>query len=277
VASAWAGIHYFASRKGKGSNATHADVLTWPEGNGFLVKQLQKNIGSQLQLNSLAVKVNSSATGVRIEYIDTASKALKAIDAKQCIMAVPQFIAGRLLNDTGRQQLIKQHFHYTPWVVANLSVGKLEERTGAPLSWDNVIHGGQSLGYVNATQQILQQHQDRHNITWYLPLTGNDPATERKQAQQKTADEWTEMIMNDLLKIHPNIRSTTTSIKVMLWGHAMAQPKPGMIFGTVRSETGASINSNIQFAHSDLAGISIFEEAFYQGLNAAKKILSLIG
>jgi hypothetical protein len=35
----------------------------------------------------------------------------------------------------------------------------------------------------------------------------------------------------------------------------------------------ASINGNFYFAHTDIAGISIFEEAFYQGLNAAKKIL----
>jgi hypothetical protein len=83
--------------------------------------------------------------------------------------------------------------------------------------------------------------------------------------------------MNDLLKVHPNIRNATTSIKVMVWGHAMAQPKPGMIFDSVRNEAGASIDNKIHFAHSDLAGISIFEEAFYQGLNAAKKIVSLIG
>ncbi len=33
--SAWAGIHYFASRKGKAANAKDDDVLTWSEGNGF--------------------------------------------------------------------------------------------------------------------------------------------------------------------------------------------------------------------------------------------------
>ncbi|HVF97487.1 MAG TPA: FAD-dependent oxidoreductase, partial [Flavisolibacter sp.] len=46
--SAWAGIHYFACRKGKGANAVHSDVLTWPEGNGWLVQQLEKEIKTKV-------------------------------------------------------------------------------------------------------------------------------------------------------------------------------------------------------------------------------------
>ena len=42
--STWAGIHYFASRKGKSNNASYNDVLTWEQGNGFLVEALQKDI-----------------------------------------------------------------------------------------------------------------------------------------------------------------------------------------------------------------------------------------
>ncbi len=40
--SAWAGIHYFASRKGKASNANLEDVLTWPEGNGFFNRSFKE-------------------------------------------------------------------------------------------------------------------------------------------------------------------------------------------------------------------------------------------
>lgn len=29
--SAWAGIHYFASRNGRGANTESQDVITWPE------------------------------------------------------------------------------------------------------------------------------------------------------------------------------------------------------------------------------------------------------
>ncbi len=48
--SAWTGIHYFAARKGHASNAKPYDVLTWPQGNGFLVEQLCKEIGPGILL-----------------------------------------------------------------------------------------------------------------------------------------------------------------------------------------------------------------------------------
>ena len=34
--SAWAGVHYFASRRGRAANADRDAVVTWPEGNGWL-------------------------------------------------------------------------------------------------------------------------------------------------------------------------------------------------------------------------------------------------
>ena len=36
------------------------------------------------------------------------------------------------------------------------------------------------------------------------------------------------------------------------------------------------IDNQIFFAHSDLSGVSIFEEAFHQGINAAKQVLNVI-
>ncbi len=34
--SAWAGIHYFAGRRGTAANAEQNAVLTWPQGNGYI-------------------------------------------------------------------------------------------------------------------------------------------------------------------------------------------------------------------------------------------------
>ena len=271
--SAWAGIHYFASRKGKGNNSAHGDVLTWPEGNGFLVQQLQKDIPEKIMTGSLATKVYLADGFVTIEYFDVKENILKAIKAEQCILAIPQFIVCRLMNDEERSNTVKNNLHYAPWMVANILVSKLEERSGAPLSWDNVIHESNSLGYVNATHELLQQDPLKKNLTYYLPLTKNSPAEERKQAQQKTHADWVNLIMDDLQKIHPNIKQATEEVNIMLWGHAMAQPLPGMIHGDVRHKLSASIDDRVHFAHTDLAGISIFEEAFYQGLSAAKKVI----
>jgi monoamine oxidase len=112
LASAWAGIHYFACRKGEGANATHSDVLTWPEGNGWLVQQLQRNIKSNVQTGSMAISVKLVDESVTVHYFDVGIKQFKAISAKQCILAVPQFIAGRLLADMQRMATVHEHLHY---------------------------------------------------------------------------------------------------------------------------------------------------------------------
>jgi protoporphyrinogen oxidase len=271
--SAWMGIHYFASRKGKGANAEHSDVLTWPEGNGFLVAHLSKNLTANTKTGCLVVYVASALDGVTITYLDTINGKLKAVEAKQCILAIPQFVAARLLKDEERMQKVATHLHYTPWMVANLTVSGLQERGGAPLSWDNVLYDSPSLGYVEATHELVQQRIPKRNLTYYLPLTDGQAADERNKAQQRSYEEWVDMIVRDLKKVHPNIEEKLEELTVMLWGHAMAQPLPGLVHGSIRSELSASLNHNLHFAHTDLAGASIFEEAFYQGLNAANKVL----
>ena len=48
----------------------------------------------------------------------------------------------------------------------------------------------------------------------------------------------------------------------------MISPAPGFIFGEAKKEAAQTIDNKIYFAHSDLSGISVFEEAFHQGINA---------
>lgn len=272
-ASAWIGIHYFAARKGRGDNANDHDVITWPSGNGWLVNELKQNISTNIISNALVVKIDKNGDALVVTYLDTTTKALKSIKTKQCILAVPQFIAGRLLNDHERVSKAHAQIQYAPWMVANLTVSGIKERSGAPLSWDNVMYNSRSLGYVHAGQELLSQSSPKKNITYYLPLDEHDVAEERMLALKRTHAEWSTLILNDLEKIHPNIKEATEELNIMLWGHAMAQPLPGMIFGNMRKELSASVNNNIHFAHTDLAGISIFEEAFYQGMHAAKKVI----
>jgi len=58
----------------------------------------------------------------------------------------------------------------------------------------------------------------------------------------------------------------------MRWGHAMAIPRPGVqrhpALAALRAAARAK-NSRVRFAHADLAGCSVFEEAFTAGCEAA--------
>ena len=271
--SAWAGIHYFAARKGKAKNAEHSDVLTWPEGNGFLVDHFEKKLNNKIHTGSLVIAVKQEEKTVRIEYLDVKKNQLKAFHAKQCIMAVPQFIGARLLNDTTRVVTVNARLQYAPWMVANLQVGPLTERSGLDPSWDNVLYENRGLGYVDATHQQIQQQHPERNLTYYWPVTHLPVKEARQWAQQQTHQNWVDMICDDLQLVHPDIRSATKEVNITLWGHAMAQPLPDMIFGDTRKLLSASVADRIHFAHTDLAGISIFEEGFYQGLKAAGKVL----
>ncbi len=56
----------------------------------------------------------------------------------------------------------------------------------------------------------------------------------------------------------------------------MILPTPGFIWGGARA-AGAKPFRNIHFAHSDLSGIALFEEAFYRGTFAAEQVLAELG
>ena len=42
--SAWAGVHYFAGRRGVGANCPDGALLSWPAGNGHLVEQFERRL-----------------------------------------------------------------------------------------------------------------------------------------------------------------------------------------------------------------------------------------
>jgi len=55
--SAYAGLHYFAARRGKGANCEDNSLLTWPEGNGKLVELLCDGIRDKLLTSQLIRKI----------------------------------------------------------------------------------------------------------------------------------------------------------------------------------------------------------------------------
>ena len=86
---------------------------------------------------------------------------------------------------------------------------------------------------------------------------------------------WKEAILQDLERVHPDIRQCVSRIDVMRMGHAMARPTVGSIFSPERRNL-AKLRGNILFANSDLSGFSIFEEAQYRGVAAAEHALGRV-
>src|ERR1700733_2593313 len=158
-------------------------------------------------------------------------------------------------------------------MVANVSLKQLPESRGLAAAWDNVSYYSDSLGYVVATHQDINTRRLPTVITYYYPLSDAEPAAARSKLQAQTAEEWSKIIVDDLEKMHPGIADDIISIDCWPWGHGMIRPSVGYIWSDARKKMKDN-DGQIYFAHSDMSGMSNFEEAQYHGVEAAKKVLA---
>ena len=272
--SAWAGIHYFASRQSH--NREDTPVLTWPEGNGWIVKQLRKRLESRITTNALVYRLKPDPSGVVVDVYYPQEGRSERIFAQEVVCACPTHLIPYLIPDLpSPKRDTFRSFEYAPWMVANLTLNGFpkEPPGGTPLCWDNVIYGSDSLGYVVATHQSLRTHLDGTVFTYYCPLTGADPVKERQRLLATEWRAWVEVILKDLSRPHPDSPSLIQRIDLYRWGHAMVRPRPGFIWGESRLQA-AEAYGRIAFAHSSLSGFSLFEEAQYRGVYAAERLLT---
>ena len=269
--SAWAGIHYFASRSGKATNSGKETVLTWPEGNGWIVNQLLKKFPDKVKKNSLAFNIKQEDKHLLISYYDVETKKSYKIQAKHVIYAAPRFTAKYIL-DKNMGQLHNPSTTHVPWLVANVTVDRRPAGLGEDLAWDNVSFYSKSLGYIVSTHQNLKTLRSETVLTYYLPLNDNSPLVERRLALQRDFDHWANLVAEDLERMHPGIEGTIKNIDVWVWGHGMISPGIDYLWSPERSQMQQSMG-NLHFAHTDMSGVSIFEEAQYRGVMAAKKVL----
>jgi hypothetical protein len=156
-------------------------------------------------------------------------------------------------------------------MVANLTLSARPAGRGFPPAWDNVLYESPSLGYVTATHQKLLDHGPTV-LTYYYPLIDDDPRLARRRLLEAGRDEWAEVVLSDLERAHPDLRRLVTRLDVGRWGHAMVRPRPGLLFGGAR-EAATRPYRGIHFAHTDLSGMALFEEAFHHGVRAAEEVL----
>ncbi len=264
--SAWAGIHYFTARKHQLYNANH-NLLTWPEGNGFLVNLLSKYVKDKQKTNHLVYDIKTTENGVEALIFDGINKKTKRVEAEKVIMATPQYINKYVIP----RELSYTNFEYAPWIVATLVIDRFPTSEGVELSWENVIYQGKGLGYVYAQHQHLGVYTSPFVLTYYRALDG-ESKKERKRLLNESDKYWEEEVLADLKNAHPLIVDHLQTIEIHKRGHGMIAPKPGFLNNETRLQAAKSIADKIYFAHTDLSGISLFEEAFYQGNKVVKEI-----
>jgi hypothetical protein len=266
--SAWAGIHYFAGRKGDFAPHYSAKEFTWPEGNGRLVDWLSKYIEKKILKEHLAFDFKINDRNVEVFVYDNKEKITKKIIAEKVIVGTPQFV---------NQQLFKgrcaKDFQYAPWFIATLVIDKDFEGCDH-FAWDNAIYLSEGLGYIYNQHQNINQVTGHKVISFYYSFNEKDLKKARKRLFKMNDNEIKELVLNDLKKAHFFIEDFILEIQFHKIGHGMIAPVPNHIFGENTQRLKMPIDRKIFFAHSDLSGISIFEEAFYQGIAAAKQVLA---
>jgi monoamine oxidase len=287
--SAWAGIHYFASRHGfqvpGRETGEREGLLTWPEGNAWLTRRLAAPLKERLQTGRVIVRIASLKQGVEVDAFNTANQTMERWQAQRAIVALPIFVAARVVQEV--PEFLRQaaaRTVYAPWLVANIHIkAPLHDRPGPAPSWDNVLYGDASsapgLGYVDAMHQSLQPVPGATVLSYYRAL--GDLPEGRSLLLTRPWAVWRDDILRQLSVAHPDLAAKATRIDITRYGHAMAIPVPRSLdqIGLQppfnkrnqlqKTERFQIRHERLTFAHSDWAGYSIFEEAFTLGHYAA--------
>ena len=279
--SAWAGLHYFASRHGfrapgEGGRETDDEdgLLTWPQGNGWLSAQLAAPLRERLHTGRVIGRVSEDRHGVTVDALHVPSGRLERWQASQVIVALPVMVAARVLQSPPAALRARAGgLRTAPWLVANLRLGApLADRPGAAPAWDNVLYGSAGLGYVDAMHQSLQPVPGPTVLTYYMAL-GDQPEG-RAELLQRPWTHWRDRILADLAVPHPDLATKLLRMELTRYGHAMAVPVPGTLAEVQRLRPpGARASAALRFAdaprlafaHADWSGYSVFEEAFTLG------------
>ena len=253
--------------------AEPAEVLTWPEGNGRLVDAPGGRSRKRLRLGALVTDVVPQRDGVDVVYFDANRRRVRRTTRRHAVFALPRFLAGRLLapyRNEGAPPHVAEAV-YGPWMVANLTLSDRPASRGFPLAWDNVLYDSESLGYVVATHQAGRDH-GATVLTYYRPFPVDDVRGARMAMVVTTWEQWVEGILTDLAPAHPGIRALVERVDIYLWGHAMVRPRPGFLWSEALARSRQPLG-RVHFAHTDLSGMALFEEAQYWGVRAAEAVM----
>ncbi|MGV7211028.1 NAD(P)-binding protein [Oxalobacteraceae bacterium A2-2] len=273
--SAWAGLHYFCSRGGHAANAGEGALLTWPGGLQPLLSAMEQSAAIK-RASGTAVSLKESDDGVealcfRLERGQPVSYLVRA---RKAICAMPVYVAARVVENIAAYGFDAQRDlpEYAPWMVANFLLKRFpDELPDQPLCWDNVVYQEPGLGYVVSTHQDIRvRPPERSVFTSYVALSDRKAGSARHWMASARPEELLALASADLQAAYgKQFASCVERIDITLRGHAMAAPWPHF-----RSNAGMQAlreaDGPILFAHADLSGFSVFEEAAWWGCRAAQ-------
>lgn len=272
--SAWAGIHYHACRfyDYRLQDRYPADTLTWPSGNGHLVERMAEGLGhDSIRLMSPVVRMAHERNYVNLGYVDLTTGYRRKIKAKTVVYAGKLHTVPHILADLPPEQArVMGAIEYSPWLVAAVYLkNRLETQS---TTWDNVLHGSSSLGYIVADHQGADGGKV---LVYYWPFVENIHQA-RRDLLAKDHQFWVRQIMDDLRRAHDDIDDVVEQVDLYRWGHGMMRPSPGSLWGESAKLRQQPLE-RVFFASCDTTGLPLYEEAVFAGIKAAERAMDRLG
>ena len=200
--SAWAGLFYFAARRAA-AGATYQSVVTWPDGNGALVRHLAtRRARSRPASRSRSVDEDGAVDRDRPGRRRSAC-ARGAVDRRGAGVrrepdraGPPRRRRARLRRVGGRER---------PPARAAPRARAARRRRGTTCS---------ATARASATCRATHQRgRDRGPTvwTWYYPFTGEPAPRRASSSPARGYAEWAEVVLADLERAHPDVRALRRS------------------------------------------------------------------
>ena len=267
--SAWAGLHYFASRHGFHAPGDDAQRRRSEARAHLARRQRLARASASPRRSAIACIRAASSSRVdegrargrrrRLERGDASSAS--AGPRARVVLATPLFVAARLLAaPPAALRDAAGRVRHAPWLVANLQLDAAARRSPrrARRRGTTCSTAARGLGYVDA------MHQSTRAVAGPTVLTRlrrrSAPAATRRSPSSAAACSPTtggrgpRRVIADLAPAHPDLAAKLRRVDLMRYGHAMSIPVPG-----VRSSAAlralAAPQRRVHFAHADLVGV----------------------
>jgi glycine/D-amino acid oxidase-like deaminating enzyme len=282
--SAYAAVLYWAAEEGRrtaGGGATSREAyVSWPEGNGFLVRGLARYLPpGAARLGTRVLEVREVDGEVRVLAQVAGETAVRGFRGRTCLYAAPKLGASAILPELPRAtRQVLDGLTYTPWLVANLLLAETPEHDAACLAWDNLITPSWSLGFVNG-QHFETPGRDAEApfvLTFYAAFAGALRDRARRDLLALDWETWASLIVAELELAMPEVRPQVRQLDLFRWGHAMVRPTPGCLFGGPREALSAP-QGRVLLAANDAHVLPLYEEAVDRGVAAAEQALDRLG
>ena len=198
------------------------------------------------------------------------------IRARFAVAAMPLHVLPRIFKAAAGYGFVAARDvpRYAPWVVSNFILSRVpSERSGVPLSRSNAIYAERGLGY-RADPAAARAQSSRFVFTGYHALADLEPEAARDWLEHASVKDLCSAVMHDMKPAYGwRLPLCLERIAVTVRAHAMAVPEPGFLSNPGRLALRSS-GGPLYFAHSDLSGLSLFEEASWWGYRAARQIIA---